>query len=146
MLVSGNSPEVIMIFFQSHKKATFFLYSLTFCFLLFFCLVSGQVAFAQGVFEKKEKAKHALSGDELRKLKSVHRLKFGEVKVDISYKTDNPWERKKQRSAASVNKGLWGECREYALQKRNQCYREGQNAYRCEQKYEARTKLCDNDL
>jgi len=119
----------------------------TFLCVLIMALGVSQQAIAEGVFNKKSKAKHSLFGTELNKIKQEHHKKFGQArKGTASIKSDNPWERKKQKSNRSIGKAQWGACRDYALQKRNRCYREGQNAYRCEQRYEARARLCDNDF
>ncbi|MCW9047215.1 MAG: hypothetical protein OQK46_03975 [Gammaproteobacteria bacterium] len=102
---------------------------------------------AEGVFEDKKKEKHELSGANLNRIKAEHQLKFGRsTNVSSSYKSNNPWDKKKKKASSPVNKASWGECREYALHKRNRCYREGRDAYRCEQMYEARSGLCDKEL
>jgi len=109
----------------------------------------SQQAMAEGVFNQKSKAKHSLFGAELNRIKQEHHKKFGKAKRGgggAGIKSDNPWERKKQKSNRPIGKAQWGACRDHALQKRNRCYREGQNAYRCEQRYEARARLCDNDF
>ena len=113
---------------------------------LLFIAVTQTVS-AEGIFEDKKKAGHELSGANLNRIKAEHQLKFGQTaKASPSYKSNNPWDKKKQQEQAPVNKASWGECRDYALHKRNRCYREGRDAYRCEQMYEARSKLCDNSL
>ena len=105
------------------------------------------VVSAEGVFEDKKKGKHDLSGANLNRIKAEHQLKFGQsTNASPSYKSNNPWDKKKKKVSSPVNKASWGECREYALHKRNRCYREGRDAYRCEQMYEARTGLCDKKL
>lgn len=102
---------------------------------------------ADGAFEDKKKAKHELSGANLNRIKAEHQLKFGQsTNQSPSYKSNNPWDKKKKKVNTPVNKASWGECRDYALHKRNRCYREGRDAYRCEQMYEARTGLCDKNL
>jgi len=126
-----------------------FNYCCRFSLLASIFLVAGfsQSVQAEGVFEKRQKAKHALFGAQLNKIKAEHQLKFGKSKGGgAGHKSNNPWEKKKQRNQRSVSKAEWGECRDYALQKRNRCYREGRNAYRCEQMYETRARLCDNDF
>jgi len=102
---------------------------------------------AEGIFEDKKKVKHELSGANLNRIKAEHQLKFGKsTNQSPSYKSNNPWDKKKKKEKSPVNKASWGECRDYALHKRNRCYREGRDAYRCEQMYEARTGLCDKKL
>jgi len=82
-------------------------------------ILSGflQPVSAQGVFVDKKKDQHKLGTVELNRIKVEHQL----------------------------NKSSWGECRSFALHKRNRCYRGGRTAYRCELKYDARVKLCDGD-
>lgn len=112
---------------------------------LLFLLAFAQASFAEGVFENRQKARHALSGAELDRLSVEHKMRFGAGKpVSNSVKSSNPWEKKKQKTQRPVRKASWGECRDFALIKRNHCYREGRNSYGCEQVYEARTKLCDS--
>jgi len=102
---------------------------------------------AEGIFEDKKKGAHELSGANLNRIKAEHQLKFGQAaNGSPSYKSNNPWDKKKKKVSSPVNKASWGECRDYALHKRNRCYREGRDAYRCEQMYEARTGLCDKKL
>lgn len=126
---------------------------LNFCclpsFIMSLFLVFGfsQVVLAEGVFENKQKAKHELFGTQLNQLKAEHQIKFGKSRGNAAgRKSDNPWDKKKQKNQRAFSKAEWGECRDYALQKRNRCYREGRNAYHCEQMYETRARLCDNDF
>jgi len=129
------------------KKTLGFFYQLCFITSLFIMSGFSQSALAEGVFEKKQKANHALFGAQLNNIKAEHQLKFGKSKGNgAGRKSDNPWNKKKQKNQRSFTKAEWGECRDYALLKRNRCYREGRNAYRCEQMYETRTRLCDNDF
>ena len=116
--------------------------------LLILLAVLTQPVLAEGIFEDKKKAQHKLSGAELNRIKAEHQIKFGQSSSQSSMqRSNNPWDRKKQKKKkAPVNKATWGECRDYALHKRNRCYREGRDAYRCEQMYEARSHLCDNEL
>lgn len=110
-------------------------------------LAVTQTVFAEGIFEDRKKAQHKLTGADLNRIKAEHQLKFGQTtSSSSSYKSNNPWEKKKKNIQSPVAKVSWGECRDYALHKRNRCYREGRNAYRCEQMYETRSKLCDNSL
>ncbi len=104
-------------------------------------------AHAEGVFLSKNKAQHQMKGAELNRIKAEHQLRFGQKRSNAAhYNTNNPWEKKKQKTQASAKGASWGDCRDYALHKRNRCYREGRDAYRCEQAYEARTRLCDSTL
>jgi len=122
----------------------------SYSFLLFsviFLLAFAQASFAEGVFENRQKANHALNGAALNRLSVEHKMRFGAKQSSSeSMRTNNPWEKKKQKSQRPVQKASWGECRDFALTKRNYCYREGKNAYGCEQAYEARTRLCDSTL
>lgn len=128
-------------------KALGFCCQLSFITSLFLVFGFSQSALADGVFEKRQKAKHALFGAQLNKIKAEHQLKFGNSKGNrAGNKSNNPWQKKKQKNQRVISKAEWGECRDYALQKRNRCYREGRNAYRCEQMYETRARLCDNDF
>jgi len=116
-------------------------------FLFFLVVFTNNTVFAEGVFEDKKKGKHELSGANLNRIKAEHQLKFGQpTNNSSSYKSNNPWDKKKKKVSSSVKKASWGECREYALHKRNRCYREGRDAYRCEQMYETRSNLCDKNL
>jgi len=115
--------------------------------LVLFLLVFSQVSFAEGVFENRQKAHHALSSVETNRLGIEHKMRFGAVQSEsTAVKPSNPWEKKKQKALRPVHKANWGECRDFALGKRNYCYREGRSAYGCEQVYETRIKLCDSTL
>lgn len=115
--------------------------------LLLSLLAFTQAALAEGVFENRQKAHHALTGAELDRLSVEHKMRFGANKsVSNAAKSSNPWEKKKQKAQRPVRRASWGECRDFALIKRTHCYREGRNAYGCEQVYEARTKMCDSSL
>ncbi|VAW65852.1 hypothetical protein MNBD_GAMMA08-1656 [hydrothermal vent metagenome] len=110
-------------------------------------LLFAQSVFAEGVFADKEKAQHQLSGVDLNRIKAEYQIRFGKTqKATPSYKSKNPWDKKKKTVQAPSNKVSWGECRDYAIHKRNRCYREGRDAYRCEQMYETRTGLCDSGV
>lgn len=118
---------------------------------VFFMLLSGllaaalvQTAQAEGVFDNRSKAGHALSGTELERIKREHETRYGKASASGSYNTSNPWERQKQNVQSS--RGNWGECRDNALNLRNICYKQGRNAYDCERVYEARVSLCDTSL
>ena len=105
-----------------------------------------QPVFAEGVFISKQKSKHNLSGAELNRIKAEHQIRFGAQISKSAFNSNNPWDKKKQKNQSSVKSAGWGDCRDYALHKRNRCYREGRDAYRCEQMYEARARLCDSSF
>ncbi len=108
-------------------------------------LLFTQSVFAEGVFADKKKSQHQLSGADLNRIKAEYQIRFGKTKkAASSYKSKNPWDKKKKPAQTPTNKASWGECRDYAIHKRNRCYREGRDAYRCEQMYETRTGLCDS--
>ena len=116
-------------------------------FSVIFLLAFAQASFAEGVFENRQKANHALSGSAFNRLSVEHKMRFGAKQSSSeSMRTNNPWEKKKQKALRPVHKANWGECRDFALGKRNYCYREGRSAYGCEQVYETRIKLCDSTL
>jgi len=127
-------------------------HSLQFGFLM--CLLlSMQSVNAEGVFLGKQKNQHSLTGADLNRIKAEYQIKFGEKATAPSYQlnnssnasSSNPWQKKKtQKADMLTNKNIWANCRNYALHKRNRCYREGREAYKCEQMYEARTQLCDS--
>ena len=115
---------------------------------LMFSFVFASSVSAEGVFDKRKKDQHQLSGADLNRIKAEHQIKFGSAQSNYSssFNTNNPWEKKKNKAPAQGKKSSWGECRDYALHKRNRCYREGRDAYRCEQMYETRADLCDDDF
>ncbi len=116
-------------------------------FLIFpLCIVSAQVTAAEGIFISKNKSQHNLTGVELNRIKAEHQIKFGSKESSAHFSTNNPWEKKKQKTQTAGKNSTWGDCRDYALHKRNRCYREGRDAYRCEQLYETRVTLCDSSL
>jgi len=103
-------------------------------------------AHAEGVFLKKKRTSHELSKTEQRKINIEFLQKFGSNKPVAPSKASNPWEAKKQRKqTAKVSTVSWAECRDYALQQRNLCYKEGRQAYHCERYYESRSKKCNED-
>jgi len=139
--------EVFMIQVTQLRKPsrTVFYSVLTFSVILL--LTFAQASFAEGVFENRQKANHALDGAEFNRLSVEHKMRFGaKPSATGGVRTNNPWEKKKQKSQRPMQNASWGECRDFALTKRNYCYREGKNAYSCERVYEARTKLCDKSL
>ena len=103
-------------------------------------------AYAEGVFLAKNRVSHKLSKTEVRKIKIEFLQKFGSTKPMGAQTSANPWlakkERKKNQKVSTVS---WGECRDYSLQKRNRCYKEGRQAYYCERYYEARSEKCNED-
>jgi len=129
---------------QKPSRAAF---QLLLLFSMIFLAVYAQASFAEGVFENRNKASHYLSGAELNRLQAEHRMRFGQAETkSSSFNSSNPWDKKKKKNQRPMQKASWGECRDFALTKRNYCYREGRNAYGCEQVYEARAKLCDSTL
>ena len=119
---------------------------------LFMLLVFTQAVKADGVFLEKKKDQHQLSGADLNRIKVEYQIRFGKkASRAYSYQSDNPWEQKKTQEQkktgeqdAQASQQVWAQCRDYALHKRNRCYREGRDAYRCEQMYETRIGLCDS--
>jgi hypothetical protein len=100
-------------------------------------------AYADGVFLGRSLAAHPLTEAENVQMDSEFVRQFGNPSADTAVKSNNPWEAKKKTTQAQ-KKTNWGECRDYALQQRNQCYKEGREAYSCERFYEARSQKCDN--
>ena len=114
---------------------------LTFLLLL---LAFTQNAYAEGVFGDKKKAQHKLNNTDLNRLKAEYQLKFGRASDNKpGPNSGNVWDKRKEKN--SVNKASWAECREYALHKRNRCYRDGRAAYSCERVYDARIKFCNDN-
>lgn len=116
------------------------------CGSFFMSLGFTQTVKADGVFLEKQKDQHKLSGANLNRIKAEYQIRFGKKTAKpYSYQSSNPWDKKKSvQKDVPVSQDVWAECRGYALHKRNRCYREGRDAYRCEQMYEARTELCDS--
>ena len=114
--------------------------------LLTACLlgISGAVL-ADGVFLGRSMAAHNLTDTENAQIDMELTRQFGNPSADnSSVKTNNPWEaKKKQNQTQAQKKASWGDCRDYALQQRNLCYKEGRDAYSCERFYEARSMRCD---
>ena len=107
-------------------------------------LAFTQNAYAEGVFGDKNKAQHQLNNTDLNRLKAEYQIKFGRAPDNKpGHKSGNVWDKKKEKN--SVNKASWAECREYALHKRNRCYRDGRAAYSCERVYDARIKFCNDN-
>ena len=108
--------------------------------------VSGSaMALAEGVFLNQSHSGHDLSSAEQKQLAMEFHKKFGAPTQQVGKKTNNPWQNKKQQQNQQSQDVSWGECREYAIQTRNACYKAGQSAYSCERFYEARSRKCDND-
>lgn len=113
--------------------------------LLAACLLGiSSTVFANGVFMGRSMGAHALTNAENAQMDAEFKRQFGNPSPETMIKSNNPWEAKKKQAQAQ-NKTSWGECRDYALQQRNQCYKEGRDAYSCERFYEARSLKCDKD-
>lgn len=114
--------------------------------LLTACLlgVSGAVL-ADGVFLGRSMTAHALTDAENAQIDAELTRQFGHATVESAVKSNNPWEAKKKQAqqVQGQKKASWGDCRDYALQQRNLCYKEGRDAYSCERYYEARSTRCD---
>ena len=114
--------------------------------LLTVCLlgISGAVL-ADGVFLGRSMAAHTLTDAETAQIDMELTRQFGNPSADnSSIKSNNPWDaKKKQTQTQAQKKASWGDCRDYALQQRNLCYKEGRDAYSCERFYEARSLRCD---
>ena len=102
---------------------------------------------ADGIFLTKKRSSHDLSKAEMQRIDKEFLQKFGSSGPVRPLTTgNNPWKAKKQREQVEPAKTVsWGQCREYSLQKRNICYKEGRQAYNCERLYEARSKKCNDD-
>ena len=109
---------------------------------LLFSAISN--VFAQGVFTDKIRDRHNLSASEKRQITLEFLKRFGNPAAAKKVRSNNPWEAKKLRNQ-SKRSVTWGECRDYALQQRNRCYKQGRDAYNCERFYEARSSKCDHD-
>ncbi|HEX5638095.1 MAG TPA: hypothetical protein VFY78_13465 [Gammaproteobacteria bacterium] len=113
--------------------------------LLTVCLLatSGAVL-ADGVFLGRSIEAHELTNTESAQLDAELARQFGSPTPETLVKSNNPWDaKKKQTQNLTQKKASWGDCRDYALQQRNLCYKEGRDAYSCERYYEARTTKCD---
>ena len=108
-------------------------------------LISGTVLAADGVFVGRTMNGHNLTDLENTQIDAEFKRQFGSQVTDTGSKTNNPWEAKK-RQTESQKKSSWGECRDYALQLRSQCYKEGRDAYACERFYEGRSLRCDKNF
>jgi len=106
--------------------------------------LSGAVL-AEGVFLGRSMAAHALTDAESSQMDSEFARQFGNQSADSPAKSNNPWEAKKKQTQTQ-KKTSWSDCRDYALQQRNQCYKEGRDAYSCERFYEARSIKCDKNF
>lgn len=112
--------------------------------LAVFVLGACGTALADGVFLGRSMTGHALSDAENAQLDSEFSRQFGNQSADSVIKSNNPWDAKKKQVQAQ-KQTTWGDCRDYALQQRNQCYKEGREAYSCERFYEARSVRCDKN-
>ena len=103
-------------------------------------------AHAKGVFGVKKESNHELSKTEKRNINAEFSNKFGQGKSELQPKSNNPWKAKKERNKQKKSAVIgWSGCRDYALLKRNQCYKEGRLAYHCERYYDARSAKCNKD-
>lgn len=110
-----------------------------------FLIFSGiSNSYANGVFLNKAPERHGLTAAEQRQMSMEFLKRFGSPAPATPVRTNNPWEAKKQRSQSNPSVS-WGECRDYALQQRILCYKQGRDAYNCERFYEARSNKCDQD-
>ena len=110
------------------------------------CAMCSFQAIADGVFLDKKETAFELSPAEQRQLTIEFYEKFGAQKKSPIKKSNNPWQAKKERTTTQDRSISWSECRDYALQKRNSCYKQGKEAYHCERFYEARTSKCNKDF
>jgi len=108
-------------------------------------LVVSTAVLADGVFNNKNRSGHGLSDAEKNQLASEFRQQFGLPRASTDARTNNPWEAKKLRQQEQRST-TWGECRDYALLKRQRCYKDGSDAYKCERFYEARSQKCDDEF
>jgi hypothetical protein len=115
--------------------------------LLTACLLGvSSAVLADGVFLGRSMAAHALTDAENSQIDTELARQFGNQSADSPVKSNNPWEaKKKQTQSQTQRKASWGDCRDYALQQRNLCYKEGREAYACERFYEARSTRCDKN-
>jgi len=116
------------------------------CLALILIIGSPEIASAGGVFEGRAKVQHELTGIDLNRLKTEHFQKFGVKDSEKKAKKENWFGsfRSSKKQQAKLEKTFsWSECRDFALYKRNSCYRDGREAYRCEQSYDVRVELCE---
>jgi hypothetical protein len=110
------------------------------------CFATPSIVYSDGtVFVDKNRDQHQLSASEQRQIALEFLKRFGPPASSPanSLPGNNPWQAKKQ--AQSGNSVTWGQCRDYALQMRNLCYRQARDAFNCERYYEARARKCDRD-
>lgn len=123
---------------------------LTIVSLLNFAIVSH--ALATTVFSNKNKSSHELPGAQQQGIRAEFDKKFSSQDQSSGKVTSkDPWKAKEQRKKMGNQQNqqrsaTWGECRESALKNRFGCYRERKQPYQCELFYEARIKLCDDNL
>ena len=105
-------------------------------------------AVANSVFADKNKSSHELSSAEQQAIRSEFETKFASGDTaSLKINSKDPWKAKEKREMADDQRSAtWGECRESALKNRFGCYRERKMPYQCERYYEARIKLCDENL
>lgn len=106
-------------------------------------LMSVSVASAD-VFTNRTRESHELTPMEKQRINREFTQRFGAGQSPEQNLSGNPWKDRKQKPVKrNVN---WGECRDYALQMRNLCYKKGQDAFSCERMYEARATKCDEEF
>jgi hypothetical protein len=109
-------------------------------------VLPGAVLAADGVFVGRSMTGHNLTDAESAQMDVEFARQFGKVSGgDSAAKPNNPWDAKKKQTQAQ-KKTSWGDCRDYALQQRSLCYKEGRDAYACERFYEARSMRCDKNF
>ena len=111
----------------------------------FVLVLPGVVLAADGVFVGRSITGHNLTEVENGQMDTEFARQFGNQSGDAAVKSNNPWEAKKKQTQAQ-KKLSWGDCRDYALQQRSLCYKEGRDAYACERFYEARSLRCDKNF
>ena len=115
--------------------------------LLLNVAITGHVV-AATVFTDKNRSTHELPGAEQQAVRAEFDKLFASTDVSVKANSKDPWKAKEQRKQMGNQQrsATWGECRESALKNRFGCYRERKQPYHCELLYEARIKLCDDNL
>jgi len=138
------------IFIYQGFNMIFSIRLLTVISLLNFAMASHAVA--NNVFANKNKSSHELPGAQQQGIRAEFDKNFSSQDAVSSKATSkDPWKAKKERKKMGNQQNqqrsaTWGECRESALRNRFGCYRERKQPYQCELYYEARIKLCDDNL
>ena len=114
---------------------------------LFNLAIAGH-AMANSVFADKQKSTHELSSAEQQGIQAEFQARFAQNDAASKVNSKDPWKAKEERQKAGDDErsATWGDCRKSALKNRFGCYRERQAPYQCERHYEARIKLCDDNL